>query len=403
MRIALMISFLLALLPAGFAAKAADGLFAPRVIVNNDPVSNFEVDQRVLFLEALNTPGDLEKLALESLIDDRLKLQAADAAEVVLGEEALRQGLTDFAGRANLSVEQFTQALADAGVEPETLRDFVAPNLVWREVVRQRFLPLTRITEGDIDRALDVTLQRGGVRVLLSEIIIPAPEGQEADALAQAQELRASIASPADFEAAAAQFSASPSAQFGGRIDWLDLGNLPPALREILIVLVPGQISPPIPIPNAVALFLMRGIEETGRGPDLPVALDYMQVLVAEGAGAEAEGARLRNGATRCSDLYGLTEGFPDSQVIRTTQTTREVPRDIALELAKLDPGESSFVLRRGAARVFLMLCSRNIVPEADPAPTREQINEQLFSQSLARQADNFLSQLRAAAVITEP
>ncbi len=398
----LIIASLSALL-AGLPAQAADGPFAPRIMINDSAVTNFEVEQRVLFLRALNSPGDLEKQALEGLIDDRLRLRAGESLEVVLAEEDVTAGLTDFAGRANLTVEQFSEALAESGVEPETFRDFVEVGLIWREVVRSRFVPRVMITEGDIDRALSVTRQRGGVRVLLSELILPAPEGQEADALAQAEELRASIGSEMDFAAAATQFSAAPSAEQGGQIDWLPLGNLPPAIRTLILGLQPGQVSPPVPIPNAVALFQLRGLQETGRPEVEATALDYMQVLLPEGEGAEAEAARLRTGADRCDDLYGLAKGLPPAQVIRQTQAAAEVPRDIALELARLDAGETSFTLRRGGARVFLMLCTRNVAPTGEEPPTRLAIREQLMNQRLGALADGYLLELRAAAIIREP
>jgi len=41
------------LLMAG-SALAADGPFAPRVIVNNSVVTNFEVEQRAIFLQLIN-------------------------------------------------------------------------------------------------------------------------------------------------------------------------------------------------------------------------------------------------------------------------------------------------------------------------------------------------------------
>ena len=86
----------------------------------------------------------------------------------------------------------------------------------------------------------------------------------------------------------------------------------------------------------------------------------------------------------------------------RFTQGTGEVPRDVALELAKLDAGETSFALRRGNARVFLMLCTRNVAVEGE-APTPAQIRDQLINQRLAAYAEKYLNELRAAAIIREP
>ncbi len=257
--IALGLSSLFLALPAA----GADGLFSPRLIVNDHAITNYEIEQRVRFLEAVNTVGDLPTIALKDLVEDRLKLQAAETLELELTEEELQEGLTEFAARANLTSDAFTAALGEAGVEPETFRDFVTSGLLWRKVIREKFVGLVLVSEGEVDRAFSVTKRRSGLRVLLSELVIPAQEGQESDALAQAEELAASIRSVDDFSAAAAQFSAAPSREQGGQIDWIDIGNLPPGLRDQVITLSPGQTTPPIILPNAVALFQLRGIAET--------------------------------------------------------------------------------------------------------------------------------------------
>ena len=60
---------------------------------------------------------------MKDLIEDRLKLRQPNS-ELELTEETVPGGMKEFASRANLSVEEFTKALGEAGVEPETFRDF---------------------------------------------------------------------------------------------------------------------------------------------------------------------------------------------------------------------------------------------------------------------------------------
>ena len=389
------------LLVAG-SALAADGPFAPRVIVNDSIVTNFEVEQRAKFLQLINSPGDLEQAAVRGLIDDRLRFEAGVINGVELSDEDIKAGLEEFASRANLTAEEFQKGLAENGVAPETFRDFVQAHLVWRDVVRARYVPRVVVSDGDVKRALAVTNQRGEVRVALAELIIPAPPGQEADALAQAEELQASIRTIDDFAAAAAQYSAAPSAAEGGDVGWIALGNLPPTIRAIILPLGVGGVTMPISIPNAVAMFQLRGLEDTGKPATEAVALDYMQVLLPDGEAGAAEAARLSANADQCDDLFGLTKGLPEEQVVRTTLPAGDVPRDVALELSKLDPGESSVALRRGSARVFLMLCTRNVVVAENP-PTAQAIRDQLINQRLAALAESYMNELRAAAIIREP
>jgi peptidyl-prolyl cis-trans isomerase SurA len=170
----------------------------------------------------------------------------------------------------------------------------------------------------------------------------------------------------------------------------------------LILPLGQGGVTQPIAIPNAVAMFQLRGLEDSGTPPTEAVEMDYIQVLLPDDGQGAAEAARLRANADQCDDLFGLTRGLPEDRLVRTKLPVGEVPRDLGLELAKLDPGESSFALRRGAARIFLMLCSRNVAITENP-PTPQAIRDQLVNQRLAALAESYLNQLRAAAIIREP
>ena len=85
----------------------------------------------------------------------------------------------------------FKRWCAKAGVAPQTVRDFVASGVVWRELIRGLFGPRSQVTEAEIDRALAYSTGGGGVRVLLSEIVLPtAPEVRERGARGDQQQRR---------------------------------------------------------------------------------------------------------------------------------------------------------------------------------------------------------------------
>ncbi|WP_338045798.1 hypothetical protein [Parasedimentitalea marina] len=119
---------------------SAQGLFSPAVIVNESVITNFELDQRTQFNRLLGIPGDPASLALEDLIKDRLQKEAASDAGISISEDAVTAGMTELAGRANLTLEEFTKALGENGVSPETLRDYTIAGLTWRDYVGSRFL-----------------------------------------------------------------------------------------------------------------------------------------------------------------------------------------------------------------------------------------------------------------------
>lgn len=383
------------------AAPAQEGLFAPLAIVNDSVVTNFELQQRILFLRLLRAPGDIEAEALDGLIDDRLRVQEAARLGVEATPEQIDTGMEEFAGRANLTTAQFVTEIGRAGVEVQTFRDFVEAGVLWREVIRARFAPRTRVTDAQVDRAITGQGRVAAVTVALSELIIPAEPGREAEALALAQRLSGSIATEAAFAEAVRTYSAAPSAERGGRIDAVPLENLPPAIAQIALALGPGQVSDPVQIPGGVALFQLRGITESLGAEPGATEVDYLQVILPDDAAFAAEAARLRDGADVCDDLYPLVRGLPAGQVLRQTQTMAAVPADIGLELARLDAGESSTALARGGSRVFLMLCARR--PQSGTPPDPEAVRDELANQQLGARAEAYLADLRANAILVTP
>ncbi len=380
----------------------AQGLFSPAVIVNDRVITGYELEQRQRFVELLRAPGDPAEVARQQLIEERVKMGAAAAQGIVPGEDAIIAGMEEFAGRANLTLEEFVQALAAGGVSEESFRDFVEAGLAWREVVRARFAGRVQISEAEIDRALSGAGGTGGVRVLMSEIIMPAPPAEAEAVNARARRI-SQITSEAAFSAEARRYSATASRANGGRLPWRNINELPPALRPIILSLAPGEVSDPLPIPNAVALFQLRAIEETDYAEPDYAAIDYATYLIPGGRSAQAlaEAARIADVTDRCDDLYGIAKGQPEERLTRISRAPGDIPQDIGIELSKLDPGETSAVLTRGDNLLLVMMCGRTAEVNEDTA--REDVVAALRNRRIEAYADGYLQQLLADARIVEP
>lgn len=386
----------------GIGPAIAQGLFSPAIRVNETVVTNFELEQRTRLMSLLRAPGDPAKLAREALIDDRLKQQAVKEAGISVSPEDVQLGIEEFAGRTDLSTEEFLKALAAGGVQTETMRDFTEVSLAWRNLIQERFLAKARPTDAEIDRALGQT-QGGGVQVLLSEIIIPVTPQTVERAEALADEL-SRITNQADFSTAAERYSASQTRTNGGRMDWLSLGRLPAGLRPVLLDLAPGEVTDPIALPDAVALFQMRGIRETAPAQPSYSAIDYATYLIPGGRSPEAlaRAGDIIVRVDRCDDLYGINKGLPPELLERHELPPGKIPRDVALELAKLDNGEISTALTRsnGQMLMLVMMCSRTAALNEEAS--REQVANALTQQRLTAFSDSYLEQLRADALIVE-
>lgn len=384
----------------GHAPVAAQNLFAPRLIVNDRAITNFEVEQRTQMLRLFRAPGDLDEEAVKALVEDRLRMAAAKDLNIKATPDQIKAGMEEFAGRANLNAEQFLTALQQAGVSGQTFRDFVEAGLVWREVIRRKFGPKANITEAEIDRAIAASNTNTALRVLISELVIPAPPGQEGRVMALARQLKSQIKTEGGFASAARRYSATATAGRGGRLDWMPISNLPPAIAPLVLGLAPGEVSDPVEMGGAVGLFQLRGIEEIQGAAPKSVSVDYAQYLLPSGKGAAENAAKLRSKVDTCNDLYGLAKGQPEDRLVRKTQNLGEVPTNIAMELAKLDPNES-IDYASGGAHVLLMLCKRE--PVLDVPPSRDDIRSQLVNLRLGSLAQSYLEELRANAIIREP
>ncbi|GAA5068412.1 peptidylprolyl isomerase [Roseibacterium beibuensis] len=395
----------LALVTAGLAMLlvmalpvTAQSPFSAAARVNDDVVTYYEIRQRQQFLEVLNAPNTGADEVLETLIEERLKRQAGEMMGLVADAEQIEAGVEEFAARANLGPEQFIRALVEEGVAPETFRDFVANGITWRNVVGARFGRQAEVSEDEVERAVAAGFDTGGMRVRLAELIVPITAQNQANLVSELNRLRAQVqGSTSRFSEAASRFSAAPSRENGGLTDWRPLTALPPQMQQMMMNMSVGQVTEPINLGNAVALFQLRGLSEpTVAAPEVS-SVDYLTIAIPGGRTAEAlaEAQRLGDQVDTCDDFYGVLPGGFE----RVTQAVREIPSDIAVALSRLDENEFSTEVTRGEGAVLLMtmLCERNYdVPDT----AYEEVRAALFSQRLEAFASSYLQELRADAII---
>ncbi|NBT33850.1 MAG: hypothetical protein EBT13_18630 [Rhodobacteraceae bacterium] len=131
---------------------AAQGLFSAQITVNGTAITGYEIEQRKLLLQAFNTPGDLDKVAREQLLDEALKEQIFSRAGLQITAESLEAELTAFAGRAELDLERFVEMLSQFGVDRDTFVTFVRRNVTWRDYIRSRYSDRVSVTRMPLNR-----------------------------------------------------------------------------------------------------------------------------------------------------------------------------------------------------------------------------------------------------------
>lgn len=400
-RLLSLFALILAGLPLAPAPLAAQSPYSAAVKLNDRAVTYFEIDQRAKLLAFLGTPGDVSKQALDNLIDERLQEYAAGLAGISVSPDQVRAGMEEFVGRFNVKLDDFLAQLQAAGIAEETFRDFVAAGLAWREVVGRKFAAQAQVTDAELDAAL-ASGNGGGVQVRLAEIILPLTPGVENQTLQLANDLSRSLRGTDAFANAAAIYSASPTRDNGGLMDWINVGQLPPQLASRILTLTPGQVTEPIPLPGAVAIFQMRGIREAAVAGAAPLAVDYATLTLPGGKSPEtlAVARKMLDKVDTCHDFQIEAQKFGADRFRREQRALARVPHDIVKELARLDDREVSLNLTRGRNNeqlLVLMLCGRTReLPEGE----REQLRLALFNQRLAALGQGYLEDLRADAII---
>jgi peptidyl-prolyl cis-trans isomerase SurA len=258
---------------AGAGSAAGQTPYAPALTVNDSAITFYDIDQRVLLLEALGVQGDARAQAIEQLTEDRVKVQAARALEIELPEGAILAGIEEFATQRGLTVDDVFQVLAARQIDRQTMDDFVEAGLLWREVVQSRFRDKATPTEADLDTTLAIQENAPVEIVQMSEIALPFAERGEAATLELAERLSRELARGGGFAAAARQYSRAASAAEGGRMEPVPAAALPPAIRAQVLLLGPGGVTRPIPISGGVAILRLDAVrlEPPGQRPaDVP-------------------------------------------------------------------------------------------------------------------------------------
>lgn len=398
----------LALVPMT-AAAPAQSLFSAVLYVNDEPITNYQIDQKARFLEFIGVAGDDPRAAaLDRLIEERLMLQEARRLGGRVTPDMVAEGLAEFAARAELTSDEMMARTAEAGIDAETVRDFIRTGVLWREVVRMTYSGQVAVSEAQVDQARSVEGVQPTVEVLISELYLPN-EPQFAETLGRIVPQIQRIDSETEFANAARQVSVAPTAAAGGRVDrWIDVAGIPAPLGPVFAETPIGTLIGPIEQPGALAFFLLRGRRDTREVPPAAIELDYRRVAL-PGGRSEANLARvaaLRDLSDSCADFPGhvlrLAPELPAEAIAALQTRLPQVPGAERSELERMNPGQINANMVEGGALVVLMLCARNVAGEAGALP-REEVRLGLFNRALEGQSALYLQRLRVEAEIREP
>ena len=227
----------------------------------------------------------------------------------------------------------------------------------------------------------------------MSEIVIAASPQQVVAAKRLADNL-SKITSITEFSQKATEFSVAPTRVNGGKLEWTTLNDLPAALAPIVAALRPGQVTPPLNIPNAIVLLQLRAVEETTAAAKILVKIEYAFM-----SGPTTTVQKAAKNSDTCDDLYGLVKSKPELSLSIQSQKPSDLKRDKAARIALLDKDEKSILpTAESNTSDMVMLCKR--VYAISENVSRAEIIQNLRLARLNSLADGYLAELRANADI---
>lgn len=239
----------------GLAKPASAASIA--VLVNDEPITDYEIAQRTRLIQATSGGQAGRAQAVDELIEEKLKMQAARRLGIAVSESELSQAFNQIASQVNLSPSQFSQALGQIGVDPETLRSRLRADLAWRDIVRQQLRQEINVRDRDVEALLT---ERGeaatGTSIELTmrqiQFVIPSNSSQDFVRRRQqeANQFRAQFTGCDTARDLAANYRDAVVRSEIRRTS----NDLPPQMRETLVNLSEGEVSPPQVTEEAVEL-----------------------------------------------------------------------------------------------------------------------------------------------------
>lgn len=237
-----------------YAQSRSAGIAA---IVNQDAISINDVNERMLLvMSSSGIPNKqeirdrLKPQIINTLIDEKLKIQQAAEFDLVANEDEINRGFSSIAGQNNLSAEEFKALLGRQGVSANSLEDQIRSQVAWSKFIQRRVKPRITIAANEVNAVLDRMRSKIGTEEYrIFEIYLPVNETNDENNVRQLGERLYGelISGKVPFQRVASQFSQSPGAsQKGGDLGWVQEKQLVDILDQALQQMNKGDVSRPI-------------------------------------------------------------------------------------------------------------------------------------------------------------
>ncbi|OQW54022.1 MAG: SurA N- domain family protein [Proteobacteria bacterium SG_bin9] len=217
------------------------------VIVNGEPITNYDVDQRSKFLTLTTRKTPPRNEVVQELIDEKIKVKEGKKYGIEYGATEVDSAFANMSSRMRLTPDQLAKSLESQGIRPDTLKSRMRAELVWGNLVRGRFRQSLFVGEKESDSKIEVTSDKdkdANFEYQMRSVVLiaaRADSGTLEQRRKEAEALRSRVQSCDD---AVSLFRSMRGAAVKELIIKTS-ADLPPALREILDKTTVGRLTPP--------------------------------------------------------------------------------------------------------------------------------------------------------------
>lgn len=242
-------------------------------LVNGEIISTQDIENRVnAFTMTTRIPLNSQtknmivQRVLQSTIDEKIKLQDAEKNGIKISEKDITASIVSFEKNNNIPAGKLKDILKKENVKESVFRDQMKSDLAWIRLIRRKMMADSELTQKEINEAIKrAEKDFSKPKYLVSEIVI------KKDNARNLQDLVANLRQDQRFELYAMQFSQSPSSSSGGKLGWVNQGQLPVPLENALRKMSNGSISEPIKVGgDYYILKLEKSFDPKKDKPEIP-------------------------------------------------------------------------------------------------------------------------------------
>lgn len=164
---------------AGLSAQMPAQAQAVVALVNNRPITSFDIDQRIRIAGLVERRRLDRKSALTELVDDQVKLIEARRIGYRVTDEGVEAEYVKFAKGNRQTEREFSDNLQKVGVQPAALRDKIRADLAWVVLVRDMQRRGGQVTNDELNLALSERRSKEGTitEYTLRQVLFVVPRG----------------------------------------------------------------------------------------------------------------------------------------------------------------------------------------------------------------------------------